>query len=92
MKKPSELTDDESTKLFDSAKPFLNQINVTGSTEFPERLRLFMAARFIDVRCRVDGHEYFFEGEEIRHYINELQKKANKKKWWQRKTTYGGPR
>ena len=82
MKIPSELTNDESTKIFDDAKPFLNQINVTGSTTRKERLRLFMSARFIDVRCRVDGHEYFFEGEEIRSYIRELQKELSKK-WWQ---------
>lgn len=82
MKIPSELTNDESTKIFDDAKPFLNQINVTSSTTRKERLRLFMSARFIDVRCRVDGHEYFFEGEEIRSYIHELQKKLSKK-WWQ---------
>lgn len=31
-----------------------------------------MSARFIDIRCRVDGHEYFFEGEEIRSYIQSL--------------------
>lgn len=81
MKKPSELTNEESTKIFNDAKPFLDQINVTNSTTKKERLGLFMGARFIDVRCRVDGHEYFFEGEEIRSYIHELQKELGKK-WW----------
>lgn len=80
MKLPSELTNDESTEIFQSAKPFLDKINVTYCKSKEERLKLFMAARFIDIRCRVDGHEYFFEGEEIRSYIQELQKELNDKK------------
>ncbi len=72
-KPPTELTLDETTRLFDSAKPFLDQINVTYSTTPEERLKLFMGARFIDIRCRADGREYYFEGEKIRSHIQDLQ-------------------
>ena len=80
-KAPTELTNDESTKIFELARPFLNLINVTYAKNQSERLKLFMSARFIDIRCRVDGHEYFFEGEEIRSHIQDLTKKSMKK-WW----------
>jgi hypothetical protein len=80
-KPPSELSNDESTKIFELARPFLDRINVTYCKNPAERLKLFMSARFIDIRCRVDGHEYFFEGEDIRSHIQDLTKKSMKK-WW----------
>ena len=78
MKNPNNLTNDETTKLFEQAKPFLNQINVTKSKSKEDLFKLFMKARFIDVRVRVGGREYFFEGEPVRWKINELIKKSEK--------------
>lgn len=78
MKKPSELTIDETTQLFDQAKPYLNQINVTGEMDEDQKLKLFLGARWIDVRVRMDGREYYFEGEFLRTYINSLKSEINK--------------
>lgn len=78
------LSNEQSTKIFKEAEPILNKIKLHQLTN-DEKLVVFMGARFIDIRCRKDGYEYFFEGESIRWYINELESKLNKttrKKWY----------
>lgn len=74
MKNPKDLTNEETTKLFEQAESFLNQINVTGLMTEEEKLKLFFGARFIDIRVRMDGREYFFEGESIRSILRDNKK------------------
>lgn len=82
MKTPNELTNDETSKIFEEAKTFLDQINITYRNN-DELLKIFNSARFIDIRCRADGREYYFEGNFIRWKIAELQNEVNKK-WYKK--------
>jgi hypothetical protein len=63
-----ELTSDESTDLFDKAKPYLRQIDYTHLSK-EERLRIIKSARFLDVRVRGDGREYYFEANFIKDLL-----------------------
>lgn len=63
------LTDEETSELYMVVSKKLVPINVTGEMTEDEKMRLFLGARFIDVRCRKDGREYFFEGNFLRKHI-----------------------
>ena len=62
------LTPDETSKLFEMAKPILNEINYTKLSQ-EERLRLIKSARFLDVRVRSEGREYYFEADFIKSLL-----------------------
>lgn len=63
------LSNDETTNLYDNARQFLKQIEID-INDIEKLKRLWNAAWFIDIRCRVDGREYFFEGEPLRAAFN----------------------
>lgn len=60
------LTDEETSELYMIVSKKLNPINVTSILSNSEKLKIFLGARFIDIRCRKDGREYLFEGNFIR--------------------------
>lgn len=63
------LTLDESTDLFAKAKPYLKQIDYTYLSN-EERLRIIKSARFLDVRVRADGREYYFEANFLKNILD----------------------
>jgi len=69
-KEPIALSNDETTAYFNNAKVYLDKINCTYATTKEQRLKIIQSARFIDIRVRADGREYFFEGEFIKSLTN----------------------
>ena len=65
------LTPDETSKMFEMAKPILNEINYTKLSQ-KERLDLIKGARFLDVRVRKDGREYYFEADFLKSLLDKL--------------------
>lgn len=66
---------EQSTALFQKAKPFLDDINYT-SLPNDVLLSLIKGARFVDVRVRNNGREYYFEADFIKdllYKIDEIQ-------------------
>ena len=62
------LTDEETTKIYEGVYDELCKLKISCITQEDKEntLNLFLGARFIDIRVRKDGREYFFEGEHIR--------------------------
>ncbi len=78
------LSSQETTKLFEKAKPYLNQIDYTHLSQ-EERLRIIKSARFLDVRVKSDGREYYFEADFLKHLLDivdniQTRKVLNEKK------------
>lgn len=76
---PLDLSNDETTAIFDMAKAYLNQINCTYAYTIEQRLKLIQSARFLDIRVRADGREYLFEGDFIKSltYKTHTQKEVD---------------
>lgn len=67
---------EQSTELFQKAQPFLNEINYTGLLPKEELCSLIKKARYVDVRVRCEGREYYFEADflkDLLHKVDEIQ-------------------
>lgn len=65
------LTSEETTHLFESAKPYLKEISYTYLSK-EERLKIIKRARFLDVRVRSEGREYYFEADFLKDLLSKL--------------------
>ncbi len=67
---------EQSSELFQQAKPFLDKIDYTSLLSKETLLSLIKGARYVDVRVRYEGREFYFEADFLKnllHKIDEIQ-------------------